>query len=74
MLPEDAGSGDVGDEISSRDLICLLPNVSRMHTTPQYWDTRAHAVAAFMSIFFVVALVWNSIIIYSMSMTCFSQS
>ena len=66
ILPEDAGSGDAGDEISSRDLICLLPNVSRMHATPQNWDTHAPAVAVFMSIFFVVALVWNSFIIYSM--------
>jgi hypothetical protein len=66
MLPEDLGSGDAGDEVSFRDLICLLPNVSRMHTTPQYWDTHAPAVAVFMSIFFVVAFVWNSIIIYSM--------
>lgn len=61
-----AGSGDISDELPFRTLICLLPNVSREYTTPEYWDTNAPAVAVFMSVFFVVALVWNSLILCSM--------
>ena len=67
MLPtEGVGSGDSSDELPFRELICLLPNVSRKDTTPEYWDTHAPAVAVFMSIFFVVALIWNTFILYCM--------
>ena len=63
MSSEESGSGD---ELPYRTLICLLPNVSRKHATAEYWDTHAPSVAAFMSIFFVVALSLNSFILYSM--------
>ena len=63
MSSEESGSGD---ELPYRTLICLLPNVSRKHATAEYWDTHAPSVAAFMSIFFVVALYLNSFILYSM--------
>lgn len=44
----------------------MFENVSRDHATPQYWDTNAPAVAVFMTIFFVVAFVLNTFILYSM--------
>ena len=66
-LHGESGSGEEEDGgLPFRTLICLLPNVSRDSATAEYWGTHAPAVAAFMSIFFVVALFWNSFILYSM--------
>ena len=66
LVMNETGSGGERDELPSRALICWLPNVSREHTTPEYWGTHAPAVAVFMTIFFVGALVLNSFILYSM--------
>ena len=66
-LCDESGSTDEEDGgLRFRTLICLLPNVSRDSATAEYWGTHAPAVAAFMSIFFVVALFWNSFVLYSM--------
>lgn len=50
----------------SQVLICLLPNVSAETITEEYWETNAPVVAVFMAIFFVVALVLNSVILHHM--------
>ena len=65
-LYDESGSAGEEDGLPFRTTICLLSNVSRDSATAEYWGTHAPAVAAFMSIFFVVALFLNSFILYSM--------
>ena len=68
-LSPSSGSGsnsEVDDSIPDRTLICLLENVSRHDTTPQYWATNAPGVAAVMVFLFLSAFAWNAFILYSM--------